>query len=80
MFYVTAEFDVGSNDWEDFERKLAFVAGRPGDERSFFSTPVWGRVVTVRSLVWRVDGFNEALEMKKRLNLLPGVRATLRES
>lgn len=78
-FYVSAEFAVG-DCWEDTDRRLAVVAGRPGDERSCSSVREWGATVSTRTLTWVVRGpFCEARELKDKLNQVRGVRATLRE-
>lgn len=72
MFEVHAEYELDEH-WEKTDGLIVLAAGRSSGA---FAVGVSTRT---RYMVWTVGTFDEAVGLRKRVSLVDGVKATLRE-
>lgn len=78
MFVVSLTYQIGP-DWESVDRRVLYAANRLSDYAGTTSSRSGCEVSSVREYAWYVDSFSDAVEMRRRLAGVGGVRVTLRE-
>lgn len=74
MFLVITRSPL-DDEWDERDAQIILMAGRKSD----FNTATNGRDAKYREHIWELSSLNSARELKRRLEKIPHVVATVRE-